>query len=65
MHYYLLGFGPEWRWWMWTMNAYREIHSGSRLVWCDDRRSSGAQSGAFITWTGWTLAMALVMITAP
>jgi len=36
----------------------------SQLTWYEDWRPSGAQS-AFITWTGWTLAMAMVTLIAP
>jgi len=39
-------------------------HSPSWLGWSECWRPPGAQS-AFTKWTGWTLAMALVIMTAP
>ena len=52
-------------WWMWTVAAvYRRTHSPSRLAWSEGWRPPGAQS-AFIKWTGWTLAVTMVMRTAP
>jgi len=43
---------------------FRRTHSPSRLGWSEGWGPPGAQS-AFIKWTGWTLAMSLVMMTAP
>ena len=43
---------------------FRQTHSPSRLGWSEGWRPPGAQS-AFIKWTGWTLSMALVTMTAP
>ena len=55
----------KWRWWMWMVAAiYRRTHSPSRLAWSEGWRARGAQS-AFIKWTGWTLAVTMVMRTAP
>ena len=55
----------KWRWWMSMVAAiYRQTHSPSRLVWSEGWRPPGAQS-AFIKWTGWTLAVTMVMRTAP
>jgi len=42
----------------------RWAHSPSQLAWSEGWRPPGAQS-AFIKWTGWTLAVTMVMMTAP
>jgi len=47
----------KWRWWVWMLAAYWQIHSPSRLAWFESWRPSGAQS-AFLKWTGWTVTMA-------
>ena len=50
---------------MWMVAAiYQRTHSASQLAWSDGWRPPGAQS-AFIKWTGWTLAVTMVMRTAP
>ena len=52
-------------WWMWMVAAiYRRTQSPSQLVWSEGLWPPGAQS-AFIKWTGWTLAVTMVMRTAP
>jgi len=43
---------------------YQWTHSPRRLAWSEGWRPPGAQS-AFIKWTGWTLAVTMVMRTAP
>ena len=52
------------RWCMWTTAAYRRTHSPSQLAWCEGQWPPGTES-AFVKWTGWTLAMAVEMTTAP
>ena len=47
-----------------TITFHRWTHSPSRLAWSEGWRPNGAQS-AFIRWTGWTLAVTMVMRTAP
>ena len=55
----------KWRWWMWMVAAiYRRTHSPSQLAWSEGWRPPGTQS-AFIKWTGWTLAVTMVMRTVP
>ena len=55
----------KWQWWTWMVTAiYQRTHSLSRLAWSEGWRPPGAQS-AFIKWTGWTLAVTIVMRTAP
>jgi len=55
----------KWERWMWMAAAiYRQTHSPSRLAWSEVWLPPGAQS-AFIKWTGWTLAVTVVMRTAP
>ena len=50
---------------MWMIAAYfRQTHSPSWLAWSEGWWPPVAQS-TFIRWTGWTLAMTLVMMTAP
>ena len=50
---------------MWMVAAnFRQTHSPSWLAWSEGWRPPGAQS-AFIKWTGWTLAMTLVVTIAP
>jgi len=44
-------------------NSHRQTHSPSRLAWSEGWRPPGAQS-AFIKWTGWTLAMTVIIMTA-
>ena len=43
---------------------FRRTDSPSRLAWSEGWRPPGAQS-TFTRWTGWTLTMTLVMMTAP
>ena len=43
---------------------FRRTHSPSRLAWSEGWRPPDAQS-TFTKWTEWTLAMTLVMMTAP
>jgi len=53
------------RWWMWIVGAiYLGTHSPSWLAWSDSWQPPSSQS-AFIKWTAWTLAIALVIMTAP
>jgi len=55
----------KWRWWIWMVAAiYRRTHSPSRLAWSEGCWPLGAQS-AFVKWTGWTLAVTMVMRTTP
>jgi len=55
----------KWWRWMWMVAAINQrTHSPSTSAWYEGWRPPGDQS-AFIKWTGWTLAMALVVITAP
>jgi len=42
----------------------RRTHRPSRLAWSEGWRPPGAQS-AFMKWNGWTLAVTVVMRTAP
>ena len=45
-------------------SCFRRTHSPSWLAWCEGWQPPGAQS-TFIKWTRQTLAMTLVMMTAP
>ena len=51
----------KWRWWVWILAAYRRTHSPGLVVWPGLRVGGWgcAARSTFITWTGWTLAVAL------
>ena len=62
---FALSINNKWRWWMWMLAAiYWRPQSPSRLAWSEGWRPPSAQS-AVIKWTGWTLALTMVMRTAP
>ena len=48
----------KWRWWVWFLAAYRRTHSPGSfgLVWGS---AAAWRRAIFITWTRWTLAVAL------
>jgi len=49
---------------MWMAAAYHWTHSPSRLAWSESERPPGTES-ALTKWTGWTLIVTVVTMTAP